>query len=295
MKKIIGLSMIVCMFLSGCKAGLSVPGISMDLRSTDGIFNCSNTYFDHYTSKKEDHVYRVKGIIHQMASDRNGVLTEITAQDNYGNITITGSLNCTKGTIRLVYTMPDGTETLIADGLAGKIDTQIDVMEGEGTVNFVSDGKDAVCKFDLTIEAEDSVSFGSKENAVESTEELEDLDRIENTETVEAEDLKGLGIDEIQDNWPEKICYDGDGVYANPLSVKVEIDGPMSLSLSCVTIEGDLRLKITDCYGKTVYFSETNPNGTYTVDLQDKGIYQILFYAKYHVGSVVVTPVEESY
>lgn len=324
MKKNIVLSMIICMFLSGCGAGLSVPGLNTDLRSPDGIINCSTTYFDNYSSKIDDNICKVKGIIHQMASDRNGVLTDITALDDCGSITVTGSMDCIKGTIRLVYTMPDGTETLIADSFAGKIDMRIDIPEGEGTVNFVSEGKNAVCNFDLVMEAEGLVTFGATLEDVESTEELEDVESIENPENIESietieaeikldrnsltknlesmaeeleeiekEDLTGFGIDEIEDNWPESIRYRGDGVYAAPLTVTIEIDKPVTLSLSCITVDGDLRLKVVDYQDETVYFDETNPEGTYTVAIQHAGIYQMLFYAKYHVGSVVVTPEEE--
>lgn len=56
------------------------------------------------------------------------------------------------------------------------------------------------------------------------------------------EDLEDFHIDEIEENWPENIRYSGDGVYADPMIVSFEIDGPVTLSVACVTTGGKLRL-----------------------------------------------------
>lgn len=45
--------------------------------------------------------------------------------------------------------------------------------------------------------------------------------------------------------------------------------------------------------GEEVYFDEVNPDGIYTVDLDRKGTYRALFYAKYHVGSVEIVAADE--
>ncbi len=107
------------------------------------------------------------------------------------------------------------------------------------------------------------------------------------------ENLDEIGIDEIEDNWPESIRYSAEGVYANPLITTIEIKQPLKLSISCMTARGNLRLKIVDKDSKEVYFDKENPEGDYTVEIDDGGIYQILFYAEYHVGSVEITPLQE--
>lgn len=109
------------------------------------------------------------------------------------------------------------------------------------------------------------------------------------------ESIEDIGLDEIEDNWPECIRYNGNGVYADPMSVSFEIDEPRTLSISCMTTSGKLRLKIVDNSnsGETVYFDENDPKGTYMVDIDKKGTYKVLIYAKYHKGSVEITPIKE--
>lgn len=135
------------------------------------------------------------------------------------------------------------------------------------------------------------VSLTSVQN-MESGESIEDMEMKEELESL-GEDLDELGIDEIENNWPEYVRYSADGVYADPMITTIEIKQPVKLSLSCVTEEGNLRLKIIDNDSKEVYFDKENPDGDYTVEIDDGGTYQILFYAKYHVGSVIITPAEE--
>ena len=319
MKKIAILLVVTCVLLSGCGVRISMADEDVDMESSVGLFNQYSSYFDRYSSERDETTCKVKGILHQAADDQNGIITYVAAQDGSGRMTVTGSMNCTKGSLRLVYMAPDGTETLISDGSERKIDAQIDVSEGEGTIGFTSDGKSSVCEFNIKMEAESSVTFANIMEEGESTEGIEPLDKpekpekfwekewegmqtdLESTmaglENVEdsLEDAEDFDLDEIEDSWPESIRYSGDGVYANPMSVSFEVDEPIALSISCVTTGGKLRLKIVDNnnLGETVYFDENNPKGTYTVDIDKKGTYQVLIYAKYHKGSVEITPVKE--
>lgn len=240
MKKITILLVVTCMLLSSCGVRISMADEDVDIESSVGLFNQHSSFYDRYSAQKDETTCKVKGTLHQAADDRNAIITYVTAQDGIGSMTVTGSMNCTKGSLRLVYMAPDGTETLISDGSVRKIDAQIDVAEGEGSI-------------------------------------------------------EDIGLDEIEDNWPESIRYNGNGVYADPMSVNFEIDEPMALSVSCLTTGGKLRLKIVDNsnFGETVYFDENDPKGTYTVDIDKKGIYKVLIYAKYHNGSVEITPVKE--
>lgn len=249
MKKSIVLSIIICVILSGCGIRMSRADESTDEEWSVGIFNESTSFFDRYSMDRDEDSCKVKGTLHQAADDDYGVLTFITAVDGGSSVSVAGSMKCTKGTLRLVYTAPDGTETLIANGTDKKIDAQVDVAEGEGSIGFANDGEG------------------------------------------------GLG-EVVENNWPESIRYHSNGCSANPMSTGFEVDAPVTLSVSCATRDGKLRLKIVRHsglgeIGETVYFDETNPNGEYTVELDKEGQYRLLFYAKEHVGSAVIMPVEE--
>ena len=321
MKKILILSLITCMLLSGCRVGISMSDKNTDKESSVGIFNVHTSYFDRYSINKDEDSCEAKGRLHQAADDDNCIITYLTAEGGDGIVNITGNMDCSRGNLRLVYTAPDGTETLIADGSTKAIDVRVDVTEGEGSIGFAGDGESAVCDFRIKMAADGGVTFaGIMEN--DSVEDIEDVEipeireepekpekpersegtekskgMDENMENIETdmddigEDIEAGGLDQIEDNWPESIRYDGDGVYADPMSVQFQVDAPMTLSLSCVTRRGELRLKIVNNDTlKETYFDEMNPNGQYTVDIDKKGTYTMLFYAKWHVGSVEMSP-----
>lgn len=342
-----------CILLSGCGIGIAIPGNEAAVELSRGFFNEHSTYFDRYSSRKNENICRVRGTIHQAADDQNGGLTCVTAEGGSGSLMVTGSMDCRDGNIKLIYVAPDGAETLIAEGTDRKLDAQIDVAEGEGGIRFASDGKSAVCAFDIKMEAGENVNFSgdmeegespediesmegmeSPEDAepmesperaesvegVESTKDAESQEGAENSEgTVEAErehakkaaneekmdhiealneiaePLDDIGIEEIEDNWPESIRYHADGLYADPMTVTFQVDKPVTVSLACKTRDGKLRLKLAgpEGSGRNVLIDETNPDGAYTVDLDSPGEYQVIFYARSHVGSIEIVPVEE--
>lgn len=320
---------VVCILISGCGAGIAIPGDGSAMELSRGVLYEHSTYFNRYSSEKGENTCRVQGTIHQAADDQHGGLTCVTAVGGNGSLAVTGSMECEKGSIRLIYIAPDGTETLIAEGTDRKMDVQVDVAEGEGGITFASDGKSSVCTFDIKVEAGENVNLSGSMEEGESIENLENVERpekgenIEKSEVIEApemmevnpdfaegndkleeseapleeevEDLESIGIEEIEDNWPRSIRYRADGIYADPMSVVFQIDNPMMASLTCKTRDGKLRLKLIgpgDSEAK-VCFDETDPDGTYTVSLDRPGEYQLLFYAKYHVGSVEIVPIEE--
>lgn len=136
-------------------------------------------------------------------------------------------------------------------------------------------------------------AFESREQS-ESGEEAENLEQPDETGGLESlkplGSMEELGIRELEENWPESICYNADGVYGYPLYTEIDIDTPMTLSVSCETLDGSLHLKIRNADTKEIYFDEKNPDGEYTVNIDKAGTYQILFYAKEHVGSVEIVP-----
>lgn len=288
MKKSMAMLIVICVILSGCGIRMSRAGEGTDTELSVGIFNESTSFFDRYSMDRDEDSCKVKGTLHQAADDDYGVLTFITAVDGGSSVSVTGSMKCTKGNLRLVYTAPDGTETLIANGTDRKIDAQVDIAEGEGSIGFANDGEGAVCDFGIKMKTDGGATFDS----------IMERDEIEEEESIEP-DLGDGGLGEVvENNWPESIRYHSNGCSANPMSTGFEVDAPVTLSVSCATRDGKLRLKIVRHsglgeIGETVYFDETNPDGEYTVELDKEGQYRLLFYAKEHVGSAVIMPVEE--
>ena len=325
MKKITVLSVIICMVLSGCGVRMSMADENTDMKSSIGIFDVHTSYFNHYSLDQNQNSCKVKGTLHQAAEDYDSVIAYITAKEGGGSVRVTGSMECTRGNLRLVYKAPDGTETLIAEDADRKIDVQVDAVEGEGTVGFASDGESAVCDFKIKMKAGDGVTFASimgrdsteseesaeaseSDESVQDAEELEAVEddpenreaseSVDNTESLGMPDLAHVGLDEIENNWPESIRYHSNGCSANPMSVRFDVDAPVTVSVTCLTLDGKLRCQIVRNgvlgeIGETVYFDETNPDGEYTVELDKKGQYKMRFYAKEHVGSVEIMPVEE--
>lgn len=336
----------VCILISGCGAGITISGDGFAVEASQGFFNEHSTYFERYSSEREENTCRVRGTIHQAADDQNGELILVTAEGGNGSMAVTGSMKCEKGGIRLIYIAPDGTETLIAEGTTRKMDVQVDVAEGEGEITFASGGESSVCTFDIKVEAGENVNFSGSMEEEESIENIEDTEKLKNTKNIEMPEvmevpeamempevteapeaaesperrkakpdftqendelekpekplneidgLESIGIEEIEDNWPENIRYHADGLYADPMTVTFQIDDPVTVSLACRTRDGMLRLKLIgpENSERKVCFDETDPDGTYTVKLDRPGEYQALFYAERHVGSVEIVPVEE--
>lgn len=137
------------------------------------------------------------------------------------------------------------------------------------------------------------VSEAGMGNGKESSMELgsmEDIAAIELTKNIET--TEQLGIKELTNNWPENVYYNANGVYADPLSTTIEITEPVTLTLSAVAMDGSLQLKIINQDTYEVCMDEKDPDGEYTVSLDQPGDYTILFYAKEHVGSIDIVPAE---
>lgn len=177
MKKMTAAAFAMCMLLAGCGVGYSASGENMNAEASIGIFHYNTSYFDRYAVKKNENSCKVQGTLHQAADDQDGsIITYVTGLDETGSMAVTGSMDCTRGNIQLVYTAPDGTQTVIADGADKKIDAMVDVAEGEGSVGFAGDGKSAVCEFHIKMTAADGVTFADimEEDGGENAKEIED-------------------------------------------------------------------------------------------------------------------------
>lgn len=296
MKKEIIITMAACMMLSGCSVTVTKPA--------SGIVNVHTSYFDRYSMERDGASCKVKGTLYQAAGDDNTVITSISVPEGGGSVHIEGSMECVRGSLQLIYIAPDGTQTLIAEDTEKKFDVQLDVAEGEGSIVFTGNEENAVCGFLLKMKAEQGVAFGSimEEDSLDDLEGIEELEAPEEPESLEKietleelEPAEDIELKEIENHWSESgsIRYQGDGVYADPMSTIFEVDEPVTLSVSCVTKEGKLRLKIVNKgilgdVGEIVYFDETNPDGEYTVALDKAGTYRVVFEARAHVGSVEI-------
>lgn len=303
MKRMVIFLILACMILSGCSV-VALSRADSDMESSVGIFNVHTSYFERYSSERDETTCKVRGTLYQAAGDDNTVIADLSVSEGSVSVDITGSMECTRGNLQLIYIAPDGTQTLIAEGVDKEIDMQMDVEEGEGSIAFIGDEESAVCEFIIKIEATEGMTFTGimEHDSIEDLEDMEDLEDIEESEspTIQEEiemleeTIEDAGLDEIiENNWSESksIRYCGNGVYANPMSTRFQIDAPVTLSVSCATAGGKLRLKIVRMgilgdVGQSIYFDETNPDGAYTVELDQKGTYKVLFYAKEHVGSV---------
>ena len=142
-----------------------------------------------------------------------------------------------------------------------------------------------------TAESSGQSESGEEAETLEQPDETEGLESLKQLESLKPlESMEELGIKELENNWPESLCYNADGVSGNPIYTEIEIDTPMTLSVYCETLNGSLRLKIVNKDTGWGCFEEKDPDGEYTVEIDKAGAYQILFYAKEHVGSVQIVP-----
>lgn len=101
MKRIIILSGVICILLSGCGVRIAMSDEDMNMESSVGIFNTYTSYFDRYSIDKEEDCVEAKGRLHQAADDDNSIITYLTAEDKDGSVNITGNMDCSRGSLRL--------------------------------------------------------------------------------------------------------------------------------------------------------------------------------------------------
>lgn len=288
MKKVIILLLAVCMLCSGCSSELLA------------VLSNESGFFYRLSERGEDDLYLTEGTVCQIREDENLELVRLAAEKD-STVTVTGKQKSVKGDIRLVYTAPDGTETLIADGDDTDIDTVIEVRKGIGKIGFIpvrssgSPERKSVYDFDFRLKAGEGVTFkghGSKEvespeplEAPESEEIREKLDTLEEPEWEDA-------FPEVEDRWPESIVFKTDGLYAKPLIVDFDMEQSGKISVAYAARSGKLRLKIVNDAGE-VYFEKADIRAgdeeENIVDI-DEGTYWVYLYAEYYGGEIVIKP-----
>lgn len=138
----------------------------------------------------------------------------------------------------------------------------------------------------------------SKNNKFENIDNmLEEQSYPENQNSSSNSTENGLsGLKELEplvdDNWPVSISRTMDKTTAKNLSFNIQIDKPMTITLSCITESGKMNMEIKDENGNKL-FDETNmQTGSFDVNIEETGIYTVIVQVDNHTGSFQITPKE---
>lgn len=263
-KKSTAILTFLCAAFFLCSCGITTVSIS-----GSSLTGHQSSYFDHYHSRNGNGVHLVEGTVYQSAQDNNAVIAEVCAQED-STLLVTGTMERREGDLQLVYTDQDGTQTLIADTNETSINMEISIPQGKGAIHFKNTGERAVCDFIFELQGDGHVL----------TSEL----NTQKTETA--------AFPHVKDNWPEDITFVHDGIYADTLTSTIKVDEPMSLSISCVTEDGLVDMKILRPDGKVCFDESDIQTTSYTTALNQTGEFQIVFHLEYHVGNIVIKPVQ---
>lgn len=165
--------------------------------STVRIFGAHSAYYIDFTAQSDKDGYLVQGTAH-LGSDCDSSIVEIKA-DEETTAKVTGFADCKRGSLRLVYTAPDGTQTVLVeceDGSYETFDVSLAVTEEEGVLELNGSGGYEVCAFEIKIAGE-HISLGGSAAVGESTiselpEEPEIPEELELPEIPEAPDTPEL-------------------------------------------------------------------------------------------------------
>lgn len=274
------------LMLSGCAAAPMGEHSELSFQ----FFGSHSSYYSDFTAETEDGGYRIQGTANLGSDTENGIV-RMSAEEEQ-TATVEGALDGKKGSLRLVYTAADGTETVIAeceDASYEAFDTSLKVTEEESVLKLSGNGDYEVCDFEIFIVGDGiryNLGKGGNGDASEAMESLEtpevpdvsgsfyepeipnepdapDVSELsELPELPELSKLPDMPDGPIVDNWPESIECVADGMNAEPYRLELSIDAPTTLFLSCVTAEGRLRIQIKDSDGK-ILFDEKN------IDMED--------------------------
>lgn len=147
MKKTFIMLLILAVLGTGCSQG------------GRGLIDVSTSYFNNYTAETSGGCRVVRGELYQAAGDDNGRIFNQVEAERDTLITVTGTMRCQKGNVKLVYTAPDGTQTVLAESGEEAVKTDAALKEGTGTIGFAGDGKEAVCTFELMFEQAEGVAY----------------------------------------------------------------------------------------------------------------------------------------
>lgn len=101
-------------------------------------------------------------------------------------------------------------------------------------------------------------------------------------------ELEGMGF--LTDNWPESIGMETGNTTAENFSFALAISEPVTLTLSCVTKEGELDMEIEGEHGEEIFEKEDMQTGDYEVKIDSRGTYRVSCEMDDHTGSFWIRP-----
>ncbi len=306
------------LLLTGCAA---MPAGEYS-ESAAQVFGSHSACYNDFTAQEDKDGYLVSGTLH-LGTDADSSVVRMKAEEET-TATVKGLVDCKEGNLRLIYTAPDGTETVIAECEEASRETfnaSLTVTKEESALELAGSGKYEVCAFEMLI-AGDNLTFylGScaedempemtedfdtmeipeepgKPEASDTMEIPEEPEKPEASDTMEIPDTteipKEPGLQEIADrmendpiidNWPESIRCAAEGLNGEPLLFEMEIEEPRTLAISCITEKGKLRIQIQDSDGNIVFNEEKIKREDFEALIDTPGLYTVYVWAEQFYG-----------
>lgn len=154
---------------SGINAASGSASATEELDSVPNLRLEDQTYYSDFISNQKENFFSVSGTIHQNRNIKGLIKAEVLKETD---LTVSGSLTCAEGTLKLLCRRPDGTEITIAEGIpeeetSGKAsgaeeddkEFSVTIKAAPGTNFFYFSGTDAVCDFNLDFSLSESASY----------------------------------------------------------------------------------------------------------------------------------------
>lgn len=103
-------------------------------------------------------------------------------------------------------------------------------------------------------------------------------------------DMKTMEEEFLMDYWPESIGRKNKNTTAENFSFALEVSGPVTLIVSCVTEDGELDMEIEGSHGEEVFEKEDIRTGDYEVKIDSPGTYRVFCEMDDHTGSFWIRP-----
>ncbi len=291
------------LFLTGCAA---MPAGEYS-ESAAKVFGSHSACYNDFTAQEDKDGYLVSGTLH-LGTDTDSSVVRMKAEEET-TATVKGLVDCKEGNLRLIYTAPDGTETVIAECEEASRETfnaSLTVTKEESALELAGSGKYEVCAFEMLI-AGDNLTFYlgrcAEDEMPEMTEDFDTMEIPEEPEKPEASDTMEIpdtteipeepGLPEIADriendpiidNWPESIRCAAEGLNGEPLLFEMEIEEPRTLAISCITEKGKLRIQIQDSDGNIVFNEEKIKREDFEALIDTPGLYTVYVWAEQFYG-----------
>lgn len=154
------ISSIMLLGMTGC----SVRGTASQIAGQAAwVLSSKTSVFHHFKSQETSKGFHTSGSVYQNETEAS--VTSVTAQKE-AIILVTGELKGSNGKIKLIYTDPEGNDTLLGEAEKSKdckINMELTVAEGTGDIHFAGD--DVTCRFDLLFSNTEEVTYGDDQES----------------------------------------------------------------------------------------------------------------------------------